>query len=226
MSDDDGEISTVPRKSIKRFLWVPVLWLIGWLGVCADQAVSNTNPLEGLASGAIQGIFVSPFLLIYLIPAGLVGMAIGSAKCLRPWRWYVSLVLPLGLSFGPLVFRIADRVEPGRRFERFTKARFPENPKNLRILFSGGFLPDYCDTYTFECPRDETDDLIRRLGLEKVGDHRTHVHGMPGGDFSPERNGWKNPERWVSPNRLGMTDYFELFTDGSHTRLHVVYGST
>lgn len=225
MSVEASEVSAISGEWPKHILWVAILWLIGWLGICADQAVSYTNPLEGLASGAIQGIFVSPFLLIYLIPAGLIGRAIGSVRCLRPYRWWISLILPLGLTVAPVVLGIMDRVEPGRRFERFTKISLPENPKDLKVSFSGGFLPDYRDTYTFECPRDETDEFIHRLGLKKAGDNRTHVMGMPGGDFSPEQQGWKNPERWESPARLGTTDYFELFTDESHTRVHVVYGT-
>lgn len=225
MPGDSDDVPKISRKWGGRFLWVVIVYLIGWLGICVDQAVSYTNPLEGLASGAIQGIFVSPFLLIYLIPAGLIGRAIGSINRLRPCRWWISLILPLGLTVAPVIFRIMDRVEPGRRFERFTGVAFPAHRENLQVAFSGGFLADYCDTYTFECPRDETENFIRELGLQKAGDNRSRVHGMPGGDFSPEQHGWKNPERWEPSNRLGTTDFFELFTDESHSRVHVVCGT-
>lgn len=209
----------------KRFRWLLCLWLIAWLGICADQATSYTNFGEGLVSGVVQGFFHSPILMIPLIPVGLIGWAIGSISWLRPARWRISLILPMVLSLLPAVTRVRDRWEPGRRFERMTEVAFPKDARNVVVSFTGGYMMDIGESYTFECSKEQTDVLIRRLGLKKSDYLRSNVHGMPGGDFSPGRVGWQGGERWASAKDVGHTDFFELFTDESHTRVHIVYGT-
>jgi hypothetical protein len=224
---DDPMLGKEMHKArlVRRISWMACLWLIGWLGISAEQTAAWTVSWQGFVNGAAIGVFLSPFLLVALIPLGLVGWAIGSLKRLRPFRWWISLILPITISASMVIPRIMDRVCPARRFERFTKVRFPRHVTNLQTFASGGLLADITDTYTFECTTEETDRLIKEFGLEKESILHPSIRSRPGSGFSPASSGWSNPERWKTRNSPGTTDFFELLTDETHTRVHVIYGT-
>jgi hypothetical protein len=53
-----------PIGKVRWPLWAGGLWLLGWLGVGVEQAVSWTNPADGLMNGLLIGAFIAPFLLL------------------------------------------------------------------------------------------------------------------------------------------------------------------
>jgi hypothetical protein len=86
-------------------------------------------------------------------------------------------------------------------------------------------IADTTDIYQFTCEPRETDRLIRDLGLKEEPDLGTSVIGGPGGGFSPTAAGWADPSRFRSYAKLGKTDFLELFTDGTGTRVRIIYGT-
>jgi hypothetical protein len=180
---------------------------------------------QGFLNGALMGIVFAPLAQIYLLPIGLIGRAIGSISPLKPYRWWIGLGLPLALCFLPIIPRILDRIDPGRRFERFTGVRFPADARNLTTHHSGGMIADITAIYQFTCEPRETDRLVRELGLKQESTLGTSVIGGPGGGFSPTAAGWADPSRFRSDGKVGNADFLELFTDGTGTRVRIIYGT-
>lgn len=210
-SEDDPRIG---RSSVgERFLWIGAIWVIAWSGMIAEGAMSSSDPSAGAKSFAMQGTIFAPFMLIVLVPVGLVGWWIGSRKRLRPWRWPISLILPVLLSFSGLVGGIGDRLDPGRRITRLTGVGFPDSAKLIKCEFSGGYLADLCYRYEFVCPRHETDRLIRELELTM----RRQAPGSPAG-----RSGFVEVG---SASDVGHAGYVELHVDASRTRVLLICGT-
>lgn len=212
-------------RILRRIFWVSCLWMAAWLGICLEQAISWTDSMQGLMNGGMTGAFISPFMLIYLIPIGLIGGAIGSLKPLLPYRWWVSLALPLAFCFLPVVSRVRDRIDPGRRFERHTDVRFPKEIRNLKTYCWGGMFADITDTYTFECARGETERLILELKLYPEDKIDSSIMGGPGSGFSPVSSGWSGPVLLRPRGKLVGIDFLEMFVDETRTRVHIIYGT-
>ena len=211
------EASEVRVRAWNRFYWVATVWLIGYLGIIAKQAVSMEDPVEGLKMGAVIGSVFSLFMLFITIPLGLLGGFIASSwKPLRSYHLWISLLLPVFFSFMSTVDTVVDRIYPHQRFESATGVRFPRDAKMERCFFEGtSGLADATYFYQFTCSPEETGRLIRELGLEQ--------DNSPAGSTSPK--GWKVAERWtgVDLTKEGA-DYIELETDASRTRVLVVAG--
>lgn len=174
-----------------------------------------------------MGVVFAPASLIMLIPLGLLGRAVGSIGRLRPYRWWIGLALPLGLAFFPIVGRVLDRIDPGRRFERITQVRFPPETRNLEVFHAGGYVADITETYTFECRPAESERLVRDLKLQRQEGVESRIMGGTGSGFSPSARGWSNPSlfRPADDDPPGHTDFFEMFVDGSGTRVHIIFGT-
>ena len=212
-------------QNIRRAFWAGCLWLGTWLAMAVEQALAWTDMEQGFVNGALMGVVFAPLAMIYLLPIGLIGRAIGSIRPFRPYRWWIGLGLPLALCFLPIIPRIRDRIDPARRFERFTGVRFPADARNLTAYHSGGMFHDITDTYQFTCEPRETDRLIRELGLKQVPGLESSVIGGPGGGFSPAAAGWSGASRFRSGGGVGSTDFLELFADGTGTRVRIIYGT-
>jgi hypothetical protein len=221
-----------PLISWRRGLaWLVRLWLLGWLGMCLDRAVAHTDVGEGVMSGLLLGVFLAPLQLLFLVPLAAIGLLLGSWRPLRRWRRWLGLALPVAAILTSVVFGVKDRLEPGRRFERSTQVALPRDARNLKVYWSGGLLADITDTYTFDCPKAETERLIRELRLrrDEVLDP-VRNRGLYG--FDPLERGWKNPELWREPSPIGSPTpqrrfhFLKMYTDESHTRVHIIYGTT
>ena len=194
--------------------------------------MSYTDAAEGFMNGLMFGAFIAPFLLLYLVPLAAVGMLLGSWRPLRPWRRWLGLALPLAAILATVAPRVKDRLEPGRRFERLTGVAFPREARNLEVFWWGGLLADRTDTYTFDCPKAETERLIRELGLQRTEFQDRVNESGPGPSFAPLERGWPNPELWRDPSPIGPRTpprgfhFLILFTDETHTRVHILYGTT
>jgi hypothetical protein len=206
-------------RSRNRFYWLAIVWLIGYLGIIAKQAVAQGDTLHGIQDGVIFGAIASWFMLILTVPLGLIGRAIASWKPLHPHRIWISLLLPVFFSFADVVGVAVDRIHPHRRFEQATGVRFPADATVLSCSFEnwGMAFSDATHLFQFTCSPAETERLIRELKLRK--------NRNPGGGSSrfPRSRGWTVEERWTSGDmeRRGV-DYIELETDASRTRVRVV----
>lgn len=202
-------------RSWNRFYWLAVVWLIGYLGIIAKQAVSHDQILHGIREGATLGAITSWFMLIVTVPLGFVGLVIASWKPLRAYRLWISLLLPVFISFVDVVTVAIARVHPHQRFESVTGVRFPADANVVRCSFAGtGFIfSDPQHVYEFTCSPAETERLIRELELKQ--------DNYPAGGTSAK--GWKVDQRWTSGFPTGKSvDVLELETDASRTRVRVI----
>lgn len=211
------------RPSVRQVVvWLALLWLMGYIGIILEQGISWSVPFDGLRCGLIMGAALSPFMLIPWALAGALGYGIGSVKVLRNYRTVLSLLLPACLIFFPVMSSCFDRISPGRRFERLTGAPFPKHHRSLEYHFSGGLLADITDAFIFECPASETEELIRRLHLQKTGDDPNKMIIRPLPSWSAPLD---QPELWTPGTYGGRVDYLTLKTDRQRTHVRVVYGN-
>lgn len=209
-------VSQARSRAWKRFYWVATVWLIGYLGIIAKQAVSLESPLEGIKEGAIMGAVFSPFMLLTTLPLGWLGIWIASRKSLQRHKLWMSLLLPVLFSFAGAVDAAVDRIRPHKRFERATGAQLPRDARMERCFFEGtSGIADATYYFEFTCSPEETGRLIRELDLQQD-------HSPAGGTRA---KAWKVEERW---NRVDLdtrgADYVELETNASRTRVLVIAG--
>lgn len=218
----------------KALGWTGIIWLIGWLGMIAEQSISWTDTWMGAMNGALIGAFISPFLLIITIPLGLVGLGVGSWRPLRKWRILLSLALPALFSCWGIVGRIVDRFQPERRFTSMTGVRFPDGAKILSAQFRGGLVADYNYTYVFTCPKEETTRLIRDLKLTKQESGSTSLGWSSGAGSRISPGEWTVEEVWsfsgfsTDPGKrekAGRADFIELQTEATQTKVRLICGT-
>lgn len=58
---------------MKSLFWIGTIRLSGRLGVIATSAISNSDPRRGAEIGVMNGIFLSPLMMIITQPPGLLG---------------------------------------------------------------------------------------------------------------------------------------------------------
>lgn len=226
MMEEPGRIP-LRIKGWNRFFWVMIIWIIGWLGIIAKQAVAQYDPLDGAWEGAQVGSVTSPFMLLLTVPLGCLGWKIASRwALLGRHRLALSLLLPTLFSFLGTFEMAYNRAFPQRKFERFTGVRFPFGAKVDGAWYNGMSAPlgDASCVFELTCTSEETERLIQELGLRK--DH---------GVFStssrrkPTVGTWKVESIWRAnfleerPKR--HADYVELETDESRTRIRLVAGT-
>lgn len=226
-----------PRTFWQRnrpFFWIPTLGVICWTGTVIEQAVSWTDSLSGMRNGAVMGLFMLPLFLVLFIPLGMILAAIGSFRPLRPYRWWISLSPALIFVLSSACQRVRDRIHPELRFERFTGAGLPANTRDLVFTWEGGYFFDRLDTYSFHCDPAETDALIQSLGLEKDDGPKelpeAYLRGLRLEDAASTVLNWRHPEYWRPRRRPGgspgRTDFLQLHTDSTHTRVFIAAGTT
>ncbi|MCB1130086.1 MAG: hypothetical protein KDN05_03090 [Verrucomicrobiae bacterium] len=210
-------------------MWLPTLFLICLVGTVLEQALSWTAPLQGARNGALMGLFIAiPFVLVYALLGGIVG-ALSSFGPLRPHRWWLSLVPALLMVTTSLAQRISDRIRPERRFQRWTTVSLPDSVRDLRHKWTGGYFFDYMDTYRFRCSPSDTERLVDFLSLAKQRDNKegqlTRLTMLQLDDEADHVDEWENLELWRPARPLGKADFLLFYTDASHTRVLIVYGT-
>ncbi len=224
MSAQDMPEPSRSSRVLKVFFWIGTIWLAGWLGIIVTGAVSNTDVLQGAEMGAMNGIVLSPLMLIVTLPLGLLGWGIGTWNPLRRWRLWISLALPVLLPFSGIVGAAKDRLDPGRRFTRLTGVAFPASAKVVHWEFSGGGFADLLHTYELICTPEETDRLIRELKLAKNRHGMSSLGWSSGVGTVVGSGAWRIHEVW-SGNDAGHADFVEIQLDASRTRLRLICGT-
>ncbi|QJE96672.1 hypothetical protein [Luteolibacter luteus] len=210
--------STKRIRSWSRFYWVATVWLIGYLGIIAKQAVCSGNVLWGIQHGATVGAVTSWFMLILTVPLGLFGSVIASSwRPLRAHKFWVSLVLPIFISFADVISLAIAQIHPHGKFESVTGVKFPADATAIQCSFTGTdfILADPQHVYEFTCSPAETERLTRELKL-----HRNAPGSYPG---RGKGGSWSVSEYWTSdfPTERSV-DFIELETDSSRTRVRVI----
>jgi hypothetical protein len=213
----------VPQRIQKwnRSYWVGWIWLIGFLGMIAEEVASGIVSLKRLPDALIGSAIGSPFLLIVTIPVGALGWYIGSWGSLRRFQLHLSLLFPILYCAMDPVSITWDRVFPRERFERFTGVAFPTDAKVENTTYDFGFGPfaDRGYEFLFTCTAEETERLTRELKLT-----RTRYGAPKIGTADPE-GGWIIEEIWTASDRVGYADFLQLHTDATRTRVRVSCGT-
>jgi hypothetical protein len=209
-----------------RTYWVGWIWLIGFLGMMAEDVASGIMSLKRLPDGLIGSAIGSPFMLFVTIPVGALGLLIGSWRPFRRFQIHLSLLLPTLLCAISPVSIAWDRVFPGERFERFTGVAFPTDVKVENTTYDFGFGPfaDRGYEFLFTCTAEETERLTRELKLDRTDADRT-LYGAPGVGSPDPEGGWIIEEIWTAPDRVGNAHYLQLHTDATRTRVRISCGT-
>lgn len=204
-----------------RTYWVGWIWLIGFLGMMAEDVASGIMSLKRLPDGLFGSAIGSPFMLLVTIPVGALGLLVGSWRPFRRFQIHLSLLLPMLLCAISPVSIAWDRVFPGGRFERFTGVAFPADAKveNTTYDFGSGPFADRGYEYLFTCTAEETERLTRELKLTRVSLGAPKV-----GTADPEGR-WIIEEIWTASDRVGSADYLQLHTDATRTRVRISCGT-
>lgn len=207
-------------KKWRRFAWVLVLLIAAWASMCIEQVFTNTDWEKALKMSAAVGAFVSPFMLIILIPAGLIGRDIGNWKPFRPYRWWISLVLPLALCAWPVAQGCREWKDPALGFKRYLDTNLPKHVRHLNAHVQNFILSDLSASYSFECSREETELLIQALDLTKA---EAGLFLTPAPKPIPPTvpSGFKNPRRFNNYSGERYTGFVELWTDETTTRVYI-----
>jgi len=195
-------------------------------------ALRWTNPLSGAISGATDGLIFSPFLLIFTLPAGLVGWGIGAWRPLRKWRLALSLIFAAAMPLWTVAGIAIDRMQPGRPFTRLTKVAFPHDAAISEYHLEGGGLADLNYTYVFTCSPEETKRLILELKLTKNSDGGTSLGWSSGVGTKVGGGAWTIAEVWSfsrdfdsDPPGNGGAHFIELQTDTTRTKVRLICGT-
>ncbi len=166
MTEDD-----LPLRPKRQWViyWLITLLFMGWIGMIIWQALAWTDLKKGLHHGVVAGGLVSPFLLLLTVPLGAMGWSFGKMRRFSRYQLAASLIVPAAVVFSPAVSATMDRLQPERRFERFTGVPLPVGMKFEQVTFEGGLFPANFDTYIFNCSPTETVALIAVLKLEYRG---------------------------------------------------------
>jgi hypothetical protein len=216
----------------KVLIWIGMIWLITWSSMVLGGALQWTNPLSGAISGASDGLIIAPFLLIFTIPAGLIGWGIGSWRPLRNWRLALSLIFAAAMPLWTVAKIAVERMHPDRPFTRLTKVAFPQGATISECHLQGGGLADLNYTYEFTCSQAETERLIRELKLSKSDTGESFWGPSGAGSTVGGSGGWKIEEVWSfdrdfdsDPPDTGGAHYIELHTDTTRTKVRLICGT-
>ena len=168
-----------PEK-LRVVYWLITLGLMGWIGIIIWQALAWTDLKKGLHHGVISGGLVSPFLLLLTAPLGAMGWSLGKMRRFSRYQLAASLIVPAAVVFSPAVSATMDRLQPERRFERFTGVPLPAGVKFDQVTFEGGIFPSNYDTYLFTCIPEETSAWNGRLKMEYRGNGGEGLIGKSG----------------------------------------------
>jgi hypothetical protein len=177
MMDDGLPLRPEKLRVVYRLI---ALWLMGWIGIIAWQALAWTDLMKGLHHGVIAGGLVSPFLLLLTAPLGAMGWSLGKLRRFSRYQLAASLMVPAAAIFSPAVSALMDRMQPERRFERFTGVPLPAGVKFDQVSFEGGLFPANYDKYIFTCSPKDAVGLIGELKLEYRGDGGNEPIGASG----------------------------------------------
>ena len=218
----------VPQRIQKwnSIRWVGWIWLIGFLGMMAEDVASGIMSLKKLPDALFGSAIGSPFMLLVTIPVGALGLLVGSWRLFRRFQIHLSLLLPTLLCAISPVSIAWDRVFPGGRFQRFTGVAFPVNAQVENCTFDdgGGLFGDRGYEFHFTCSAEETARLTRELRLKRTDADRTH-YGAPGVGSADPEGGWIIEEIWDAPDRVGNAHYLQLHTDATRTRVRISCGT-
>jgi hypothetical protein len=190
--------------------------------VVLDQAFRWTDPLEGIASGAMQAVLAGIAWLFFGLAPGLL---IHGIYRWRGWQRFrtVAIASPgiaaLALAIIGLVF---SPTTPATRLKRFTGADLPSSAHDIRTHFSGGGFADYSDTYFFRCSSTDTNKLIQALHLGLAEPHDKEMFHR----ISPD---WPDPSTWLGSSiyRGGRDNgawFYYLLTDSSREQVYLLIG--
>ncbi|MEO5917652.1 MAG: hypothetical protein ABIS50_25705 [Luteolibacter sp.] len=208
-------------RNQRRIFWVLVLWIAAWTSLCAEQAFTNTDLDRVLKMSLIIAAFASPFMLLILVPLGLIGRAIGNWKPIRPYRWWVSLVLPLVFCARPVVSAVRERMDPALGFKSYFDAELPKSARHLTVNINNIILSDVSASYSFECSREETVRLIQTLDLKRSGAGTGMPAYLPESIYSPSFGLHKKTMDFNNHSPGRYTGFIELRTDETMTSVYI-----
>lgn len=213
----------VPQRIHKwnRYRWVGWIWLIGFLGMMAEDVASGIVSMKGLPDALFGSAIESLFMLLVTIPVGAIGLLIGSWRLFQRFQIHLALLLPMLLCAISPVSIAWDRAFPADRFERFTGVAFPVNAKveDATYDFGSGPFADRGYEFLFTCTAEETDRLTRELKLTRA------LYGSSKTGTAEPDGGWIIEEIWTASDRVGSADYLQLHTDATRTRLRISCGT-
>jgi hypothetical protein len=203
-----------------------VLLLASFLMFTGSNVLNETfrwsDPLEGMANGMIEVIFMGFVWLFFgLVPGLLID---GLYRWLAWQRFRTLAITAPGIAALSMIITglIFDPNTPAGRLKHFTGADIPASARDLRAHYSGGGLADYGDFYYFRCEPTDTEALIRALQLKIDESNSGWFEKSP---FP----GWPNPADWVgSTLYIGERDNFSWFyylrTDAAREQVYLFVG--
>ena len=107
--------------------------------------------------------------MILTLPLAWLGSRIGSWEKWRRYRMWFTLGLPTLYVLMGVAGALRDRCFPERGFQQRTGVEFPRSARMERYVFDemSGPLHDWNCRYEFSCPAEETERLIREIGLKE-----------------------------------------------------------
>jgi hypothetical protein len=211
--------ATLPRQPhLLKLLVVSFLMFTG--SDVLNQAFRWSDLMEGLFNGVFNSIFIGIAWLFYgLVP----GLLVAGLYRWRGWRRFrtVAITAPgiaaLTLTIAGLIF---DPPTPAGRLKRFTGADIPSSARDLRAHFSGGGLADFGDFYYFRCTPEDTDVLIRALGLIPVESPWFEKPPFPA---------WPDPATWAGSTLYGGGRdenrwFYYMRTDATREQVYLFIG--
>lgn len=196
-------------ERLRVVYWLIALGLMGWLGIVLWQAIAWTDLRKGLHHGIVAGGLISPFLVLLTAPLGAAGWALGMIRRFSLHQLAASLIVPAAVILCPAVSALMDRIQPERRFERFTGEPLPSGLKFDQVTFEGGIFPSNHDTYVFTCAPEETAALIGRLKMEYRGDGGKGLIGKSGKEVH-EVHEWSDTWKFVNLSTDSTRSVVEL----------------
>lgn len=107
------------------------------VGFVVDQAVRWTDHMKGFLNGLFHMVFLSMAWPIYLIPWCLIVYFCYRKRDSKNNRTLWIMGPSIAISLFTLAGLIFQPPNAARRFEAFTKVRFPENVADLETHFPG-----------------------------------------------------------------------------------------
>ncbi len=216
-----------PSLGWMEFLWVPLLsFAVFHLDAAAYYLVLWWHGVPGGMEGLMRSVNSGAWLYT-MLPWTVLIFALHAISGRPRARAAYALAPPVAACFLGLVFLAMDPPIPWLRFERETNVKMPAKVANLRCVLSGVSIHGWSDWYSFTCPREETERLIREMKLTKYefSSQEERDNHLPTWREVEDCHGWPGVEMYgIWDEEAETTWHSDLATDATHTKVVMGFG--
>ena len=213
-----------PRKEPRFGFLLLVSFVIFSLGWIVDQTIRWTDHWQGFLCGLFHVVILGFGWCFTILPWSFLIYGLYEWRGWQRFRTHWILlpsVLILSILLGSLAF---EPPTASHRFKRFAHSKLPGDLRNLRTYFAGGGIADYSDSYCFETSPIEVTRLISEMKLEQ--DSQTQFQAFfnnlePSRKFDQDLSTWPGLQHY---HRYEDGWFYNLYTDGSETRVYIHIG--